>query len=116
PALLPSGCGAGTTTTVTFRATDNCGNFVDKTSTITVRDTTPPALTVPAPLALECNGPGGVARTDPAVQAWLASVVASDICGSVTIANDAPALCPSGCGAGVTTTVTFTATDGCGLV
>ena len=114
PSLIPSGCAPGKTTTVTFTATDDCGNVTRKTSTVTVQDTTAPTLTVPAPITLECNSPGGVKSSDAAVVAWLAQAVASDVCGNVTLTNDVPALIPSACGAGKSTTVTFDAVDNCG--
>jgi hypothetical protein len=39
---------------------------------------------VPAPLVLECDAPAGIPGSDPRIQAWLASVTASDVCGSAT--------------------------------
>ena len=114
PPLLPSACGPGKTTTVTFVATDGCGNATSLTSTITVKDTTPPELDVPAPLELECNSPGGIPASDPQIQAWLNQVVARDVCGGVTLTDDSPQLFPSGCGPGFTTTVRFDAVDDCG--
>jgi hypothetical protein len=101
--------------TVTLTVTDECGRTDTCSTPVTVGDTTPPQLEVPPPLLLECSAPGGVPLLDPAVQAWLASATAQDDCGAASISNDAPALFPAGCPpAGATTTVTFTATDGCG--
>lgn len=57
---------AGTTfplgaTTVTCTATDTRGNASSADFTITVEDTTPPTLTVPADFAVEATGPAGAA-------------------------------------------------------
>ena len=113
--LLP-GCAPGTTRVVTFSSVDDCGNAASIESTITVVDTTPPELSVPTDLVLECNSPGGVPLDDPQVQAWLAAASASDVCGSAVVAHDAPPLLPSGCAPdGAVTLVSFTATDDCGL-
>jgi len=58
------------TTTVSCTSTDSHGN-TSKASTfaVTVQDTTPPALTVPASLTAEATGPGGAAVTYPAATA-----------------------------------------------
>ena len=54
------------TTTVTCTAKDAVGNQASKTFTITVRDTTAPAITnVPAPFALEATSPAGVPLSYP---------------------------------------------------
>lgn len=52
-----------TTTTVTCTATDNAGNSSAKSFTITVRDTTPPSITVPDNQVLEATGPNGATAT-----------------------------------------------------
>ncbi len=97
PAICPLGV-----TTVTFTATDDSGNAVSKSMTVTVVDTTPPDLTVPDDVEVE--------------QATLAGTVvpldatASDICDAdVEITDDGLAIYPLG-----GTTVTFTATDDSG--
>jgi hypothetical protein len=78
--------------------------------TVQVVDTTPPTIVCPAPLSIECNAPGGVAATDPRVQAFLASASATDVCDlAPVITNNAPAFFPLGA-----TVVTFTAKDGAG--
>src|SRR6185369_2440118 len=61
----------------TWSATDTCGNLATSLQTITVRDTTPPTITAPANLTLEC----------PAVTTTNATGVATaqDDCGSFSI-------------------------------
>ena len=114
PAFFPAGCGTGTPITVTFSATDECGNPASASSTVTVVDMTPPNLSVPEPLVLECNGPGGVRLDDSEVQAWLGSASATDLCGNVTVSHDAPEILLAGCALGGETPIIFTATDDCG--
>ena len=45
------------TTPVTVTATDGHGNSSSLTFTVTVKDTTPPSLTVPANVTVEATGP-----------------------------------------------------------
>jgi len=115
PAFYPSGCEPGQSTTVTFSSVDACGNPTECTGTVTVVDTTPPVLTPPPPITIECNTEGGVAGDDPAILAWLARATADDLCGSVAgIWNDAPSFFPSGCDPqSGTTPVNFFAEDEC---
>ena len=101
------------TTTVTFSATDSANATGAATSTATVNDTnTAPVVNAPAPLGLTVPaGTTSVAATDPQIAAWLASASASDAeDGTLSVSNDAPADFPIG-----TTTVTFSATDNCGV-
>lgn len=44
------------TITRTYRVTDDCGNFIFVTQTITVNDVTPPTANIPAPINVECIG------------------------------------------------------------
>ena len=60
-------------TTVNCTATDQADRTDSGSFTVTVEDTTPPALVVPAPITVECNTTGGVPTNDPQIQAWLAS-------------------------------------------
>jgi len=48
-------CADNYTLSRTWRATDNCGNSVTGTQTITVQDTTDPVLSVPANVTVECD-------------------------------------------------------------
>ncbi|MFK8007844.1 MAG: gliding motility-associated C-terminal domain-containing protein [Saprospiraceae bacterium] len=110
---LSNGCGTTGTTTVTFTAIDACGFTSMRTATVTIEDNTAPVFTTVAQnLNVECD-----ANTLTNINAWLAAngnAVAADACGNVTWAHDYTGystVCP---GAG-TATVTFTATDECGL-
>ena len=94
-------------TTVTFTATDDEGNFATAQATVTVEDTTAPALTVPADSTVEGDTQDGALATNAAIVAFLAAAAASDVVDpSPAITNDAPALFLVG-----STTVTLTATD-----
>ncbi|MCW0485096.1 hypothetical protein, partial [Gaoshiqia sediminis] len=92
--------------TVTFTATDACGNTATETKSFTVDDKTAPVITLPATdLALECFDA-------TQVDSWTATATASDNCdGDVTVSASYTA--PTGnCAQSIT--VTFTATDACG--
>jgi len=115
PALFPASC-PGLATPVSFTATDDAGYEGSCIGTLTVADTQPPALVVPPPLVVECDGcDGGVGVGHPDIQAWLATMAGSDVCSAVTLNHDAPGFFPASCGVPVPTIVTFTATDACGL-
>ncbi len=88
------------TTQVTWTATDPNGNSSTATQNVTVVDTTPPTLSVPADVSIEANGVGSTVD--------IGTATGSDIFG-VTITSNAPATFPLG-----TTVVTWTATDGNG--
>ncbi|HTB80803.1 MAG TPA: HYR domain-containing protein [Opitutaceae bacterium] len=92
------------TTTVMATAADAAGNMTAGSFTVTVRDTTPPILTLPANLVLEATGPAG------AIATFTAS--ASDIVDGivpVTLSLPSGSIFPLG-----TTTVTATTTDAAG--
>jgi hypothetical protein len=102
-ALFPLG-----STLVTCYASDSGGRLGLASFTITVEDTTPPALTVPPSLAIQSTSPVG--SDDPRIQSFLASATATDIVDQdVKITNDAPGSFPLG-----TTSVIFTAEDDSG--
>jgi dipeptidyl aminopeptidase/acylaminoacyl peptidase len=88
------------TTQVTVTATDAAGNSSSATFSVTVRDTTPPELTVPADITTEATSASGAAVTF--------DVAASDAVGPVTLDVDQPSpkTFPTG-----TTTVHCLATD-----
>lgn len=106
-AEMPGTCGVSIT--VTWTAADECNNTATTSATLSVAADAPPVFTtIPADLTLECGDPGN----DDAVQAWLASAVATGSCGNVTVDNDFAGM-PDNCGGSVT--VTWTATDECDL-
>ncbi|WP_412560721.1 gliding motility-associated C-terminal domain-containing protein [Winogradskyella sp. MIT101101] len=97
-------CGNTKTITRTWTATDACGNTASDTQTITVVDTTPPTITAPADITIECNDDESSANTGIAT--------ASDTCGDVTITQSDSEV--AACGNTKTITRTWTATDACG--
>ncbi|MBI2201667.1 MAG: hypothetical protein HYU43_06970 [Armatimonadetes bacterium] len=87
-------------------------HLLDDITLLGASDTTPPVVTAPAPLTVECNSTGGVLTSDPAIQSWLASASATDdVDSSVAVSND---LAVGLCAVGTTTTVTFSASDAAG--
>ena len=96
-------CAGNYTITRTFTATDDAGNSMSATQTITVQDTTAPEFTsVPADYTAECS--------DALI---LDDATASDNCGTVSIEVSSETI--DGDAAGNYTVVrTFTATDDCG--
>jgi len=97
-ALYPIG-----TTAVSYTATDAFGNMSGCASSVTVRDTTKPVVTCPAPTVVECTSVGGTNLNLPAV-------AASDTCSSISSRTDPPStLYPLG-----TTSVAYAATDSAG--
>ncbi|MFK7980885.1 MAG: gliding motility-associated C-terminal domain-containing protein, partial [Saprospiraceae bacterium] len=99
------------TASVTFTATDACGNTSQTTATFTIEDTTAPSIIDAQDLTIECSAVGN----QQALQAWLSNnggATASDICGSVIWSNDYTPTNLDNCGTPIT--VTFTASDKCG--
>ncbi len=94
-------CGATGSETVTFTFTDPSNNKVSTTASFTIVDTDPPSLTCPEDIHLpEC------------VETATWEVIASDICGDVTVVSVPPS--GSSFEKGTTTVVLVTATDDCG--
>ncbi|HWA86751.1 MAG TPA: HYR domain-containing protein [Opitutus sp.] len=89
------------TTTVTASATDAAANTATGTFTITVRDTTPPAIAAPADLVQEATGPSGAVAT-------FAATATDIVDGTDTVTASKPSGSTFALG---TTTVTLTATD-----
>jgi hypothetical protein len=102
--VVTTNCGGTRVVSRTWSARDQCGNTTNAVQTITVRDTTPPIITAPADLVLDC----------PAVTTTNATGVAtaSDGCGSVSISySDSVS---NSCGNAKVISRTWTATDQCG--
>src|SRR5207253_77597 len=88
----------------TWTATDACGNSTNATQRIVIRDLTPPTLTVPADIALEC--PANTATNNTGVAS------AQDGCGSVTLSYSDTL--STNCGNTKVIARRWTATDSCG--
>jgi hypothetical protein len=96
PSVFPLG-----TTLVTWSARDDSLNTGTAGQNVTVVDTTPPSLTAPPSVTVECTGASGTPVS-------LGSATVNDVCWcTVNVTNDAPSAFSLG-----TTTVTWTAVDG----
>ncbi len=97
PAQFPLGA-----TVVTWSATDAAGNSASATQTVTVADTTAPAVTAPADVTAEATG--------TLTTVSIGAATADDLVdGAVAATSDAPAQFPLGA-----TVVTWSATDAAG--
>ncbi|CAB9496874.1 von Willebrand factor, type A [Seminavis robusta] len=100
--------------TITFTATDACGNAESKDQVITTKDTTPPALTMPGNVVIECNDPN--ASTDPS---YTGTATAWDACwGDLAATSYDRDTSPSSCDADkVISSIDrdWSSTDTCGL-
>ena len=102
---VPSGSGCPMVITRTYKATDDCGNEATCQQTITVNDQTPPQITCPNGITVECIG--DVPPPNPAL------CLATDNCDpspTITFVNDVQ----NGSGCPFTVTRTYRATDDCG--
>ncbi len=102
---VAGGCPQELTITRTWLATDGCGNTSTCDQTIFVDDSTPPVITCPANLTIECT-----ASTLPADTG---TATATDNCSTpaVTFSDVTVA---GGCPQEITITRTWLASDGCG--
>ena len=97
-------------TTVACGVTNALGVTANGSFSVTVRDTSSPRLTVPAPMTVGSAVP--VAATSPTIAAYIAGARAVDVVDpKPTLVSDVPAFVPPG-----TTVVTFTAKDAAGNV
>ena len=99
-------------TTVTCSASDSKPNTSSATFSVTVRDTKPPNLIVPAARSVYATTPTGVPNTVSGVVSFLSAASATDIVDpSPVITNSAPSFLPVG-----NLTITFGARDFSGNV
>lgn len=109
---ISNDCGATGSAGVTFTAMDECGE-VSTNATLTIVDTSPPILIVPATdMVVEADAQGNV----PELMQWLVSrggAQASDACSQISWSNNYLML-SNECGLTGSASVIFTATDQCG--
>jgi hypothetical protein len=95
------------TVRVRVQGADECSNPFVEDEVVSVSDTTDPAISCPAPAAVECTALGGTPRTDPQLVPFFNGASATDNCdANPVITDNAPPFFPLGL-----TPVTFTATD-----
>nr|BFF37788.1 hypothetical protein BACT7_26500 [Tenacibaculum mesophilum] len=103
----------GSYITVTFTATDACGNFSTTTAGYLIKDETAPTITQqPSDKIVECDGAGNITE----LNSWLATnggATATDDCSIVTWSNDYTGLTYT-CSFTGEVEVVFTAKDACG--
>ena len=98
--------GCYVTCSVTLIVTDGDGAIDTDTATVTITDFTPPDITCPADVTIECDEP-----TDPSNTG---SATATDNCDPSPVIIHSDVETPGACAAEKTITRTWTATDACG--
>ena len=94
------------TKTVTLTLSDGTYTRTDQVD-VTVDDTTPPTITCPSDITVECVSHSGTPKSDPQLAPFFAGVSATDACdNTLTISNNAPPTFPEG-----ETMVTFSTQD-----
>ena len=98
--------------TVTVTAVGSTDLETDTVTSSVNKDTTGPAVSVPASITVDADSADGTPVSNAAIAAFLEEATAADATdGSVAVTNDAPAVFPVGA-----TTVTFSASDVLGNV
>ena len=102
------------TATVNCRATDDAGNTASGSFTVTVRDTTPPTLTLPANITVEATGPSGAAVSFSASATDIVDTSVAAVClpqsGSTFALGTTTVNCSATDDAGNTSSGSFTVT------
>ena len=104
-AVTPGACAGSYTIERTWTAPDGCGGTSTCVQTITVIDTTPPAISCPADADVDCSAP-----TDPGSTG---EATASDGCSGATVGY-VDSIATGNCAGNYVITRTWTATDDCG--
>ena len=99
-------CGGADSVSVTFTATDSCGNSISTTAAFVIKDGTAPVLTLPSNTTLDCD-----ASADPQITG---SATAIDNCDESPIVSYNDAVLPGECANEAVISRTWTATDACG--
>ena len=102
----PGACPQEYSVTRTWTATDACGNSASCSQTIAVEDNTPPVISCPANVTLECP-----ANTDPSNTG---SATATDTCDASPTITYSDRTVAGECAGAEVITRTWTATDDCG--
>jgi hypothetical protein len=102
--VVSNSCGGSKVVARTWTAIDACGNTANTVQTITVRDITPPAITAPPSLTLEC----------PADTRTNVTGVATAQDGCSTVAISYSDVVSNSCGGSKVVARTWTAIDACG--
>ena len=92
----------------TYTITDSCGNFVNASQTIFVKDTTQPVLILPANVTAECS--------DDLTPISFGTATATDNCDLNPVVTFTDLTINGTCSGNYTITRTWTATDACGNV
>jgi hypothetical protein len=103
--VVSNNCGGTKVIRRTWVAVDSCGNSTNGVQTITVRDTTPPTLVLPANVVLEC--PSTNTSTN-----YTGMATSQDGCGSVVVTYSDTVT--TNCGPTKVIARTWTAIDQCG--
>src|SRR5512141_1484302 len=98
----PGTCPESYTIARTWTATDNCGNASTCLQTITVQDVTPPTITCPANVTINCQ--------DPSTPAALGSATATDNCDTTPTITFADVTTPRTCPESYSIACSWTAT------
>lgn len=96
-------CASSYTLSRSWSAADDCGNSASASQSLTVADTTPPTISCPSNVTVECPASAGATGT----------ATASDNCGGTTVSSSDATT--AGCGNTGTTVRTWSAGDDCGL-
>ena len=104
--VVPGVCPDAWTIERTWTISDDCNNSTSCLQTITVEDTTPPAITCPADVVVECS--------DDLSSATQGVATATDNCDMAPVVSESDNVVPGACPHAWTIERTWTATDACG--
>ncbi|MDE0978809.1 MAG: hypothetical protein OSA78_02365 [Flavobacteriales bacterium] len=109
---LEPNCGNSGAASITFTATDECGNSVSTQAMMSVVDTTAPTITDALDVTVECDGNGN----EEQLETWLTNhggALAEDLCGMIQWSY-VDEMSAGTCNETSVHVTTFVATDDCG--